>query len=102
MVILKADLPDPEQATRTLLGVDLLVPDDGRPPWACTVIMGGESLHLHAAVNAVPGVREARRLREGRGGQLDEAEGLLLRAWHENTHNLPSLVSSWVSGVHPF
>ena len=87
VVVLKADLPDSEQDIRTLLDVTLVVPDDWRSPWACTVITGSETLDLHAAVDAVPGVREARLLREVMGGQLhveiDEAEGLLLRAWRE-------------------
>ena len=62
-----------------------------QPPYACQVIpnatTGGQSLELIAVADAVAGVREARLLREVMGGtlnvEMDEAKGLLLRAWRE-------------------
>ena len=92
VVIRRADLPDFTAPARTLLDVeDVIVESERLPPYACQVIpnakTGGRTLELVAVVDAVAGVREARLLREVMGGRInvevDEAKGLLLRAWRE-------------------
>ena len=68
---------------------DVIIESERQPPYTCQVIpnarTGGRTLELVAVVDAVAGVREARLLREVMGGrinvEIDEAKGLLLRAW---------------------
>ncbi|GAA3995083.1 hypothetical protein GCM10022631_01480 [Deinococcus rubellus] len=92
VVIKRADLPNLDAAVRTLLDVeDIVITSEWEVPYACEVIpnakTGGRTLELVAVVDAVAGVREARLLREVMGGtinvEIDEARGLLLRAWRE-------------------
>ena len=92
VVVRRADLPDFTAPARTLLDVkDVIILSEQLPPYACQVIpnaqTGERTLELVAAVDAVAGVREVRLLREVMGGrinvEIDEAKGLLLRAWRE-------------------
>jgi len=92
LVVRRADLPDFTAPTRTLLDVeDVIILSEQQPPYACEVIpnaqTGERTLELVAVVDAVAAVREVRLLREVMGGrinvEIDEAKGLLLRAWRE-------------------
>ena len=92
VVVRRADLPDFTAPARTLLDVeDVIVLSEQLPPYACEVIpnarTGERTLELVAVVDAVAAVREVRLLREVMGGrinvEIDEAKGLLLRAWRE-------------------
>ncbi|GAA5514900.1 hypothetical protein Dcar01_03664 [Deinococcus carri] len=85
VVVRLADLPTAGAGTRTLTDVELEIPEDWREPWSALVITDTEALDLHALLAAVPSVREAVHLGRIMGHrvdvEIDEAEGLIMRAW---------------------
>lgn len=86
VVVRLADLPPAEAITRTLQDVELMAVQGWQPPYRLAVTHGaGETLDVHALRTAVPDIREAATLAQVMGLRLDvevdEDEGLLLRAW---------------------
>ncbi|CAM3264763.1 hypothetical protein DESA109040_05730 [Deinococcus saxicola] len=86
VVVRLTDLPPAEPVTRTLSDVALRAVRGWQPPCQLTVVQSaGETLELHALRTAVPEIREAVTLSQVMGLRLDveidEGEGLLLRAW---------------------
>ncbi|WP_027459250.1 hypothetical protein [Deinococcus murrayi] len=88
VVMRLADLPASETGRRILADVELTIPENWREPFALIVEAGGEVLELHALIAAVPAVREAVQLGRVMGHrvnvEIDEAEGLVMRAWTED------------------
>ncbi len=84
-VVLTAELPPTEPHVRQLHDVALYIPDEWREPYKITVDHGSDLLVLNAAPEAVPGIREAVMVRRVMGGrvdvEVDDAEGLVIRAW---------------------
>ncbi len=85
VVVRLADLPPAEAVIRTLGDVELRAVRGWQPPCQLSVLHGGKELELHALRTAVPDIREAVTLSQVMGLRLDveidEGEGLLLRAW---------------------
>ncbi|MBB5234510.1 hypothetical protein [Deinococcus budaensis] len=85
VVVRRSDLPDPSAGRRTLGDVEVIIPEDWREPFALIVEAGSEVLDLHALKTAVPAIREAVHLARIMGHrvdvEIDEAEGLVMRAW---------------------
>jgi len=85
VVVRRSDLPDSGARLRTLTDVELTIPEDWREPFALIVEAGSEVLDLHALKTAVPAIREAVHLGRIMGHrvdvEIDEAEGLVMRAW---------------------
>ncbi|MDL2342537.1 hypothetical protein QOL99_00040 [Deinococcus sp. MIMF12] len=84
-VVRLADLPASDAGRRTLTDVEIIIPEDWREPFALIVEAGSDVLELHALIAAVPAVREAVQLGRIMGHrvdvEIDEAEGLVMRAW---------------------
>lgn len=85
VVVQLGDLPASAAGRRTLTDVELTIPEDWREPFALLVEAVSEVLDLHALKTAVPAIREAVHLGRIMGHrvdvEIDEAEGLVMRAW---------------------